>query len=156
MATGAAAIRLDTADGSDEELRRLARWLSDEDELRGRVDLAHEPVRPGQMGGTADAVVVLLTSGTASALVSSLFAWLGHRREVSRVLWNPGRSSSPAVPPTTQNGCCACARTPSTVVRELVGSAAESATLEGHPDRRKRFPGVGSTAEPAGGGQQPH
>lgn len=37
------------------------------------------------MGGMSDAVVVVLTSGTASALVTSLFNWLSHRRDVKRV-----------------------------------------------------------------------
>jgi hypothetical protein len=78
------AVRLDDVT-SDEELRDLVRWLRDEDELRGRVDLEAAPPRQDQMGGPADAVVVVLTSGTASALVTSLFAWLSHRRDVRRV-----------------------------------------------------------------------
>jgi hypothetical protein len=72
-------------DGRDEELRQLARWLRDEDELRGRVSLVEPPIGPGQMGSVLDTVQVVLTSGTAGTFVTSLFAWLGHRRVVGRV-----------------------------------------------------------------------
>lgn len=72
MAAGTAEIRIEPADESDEELRHLARWLHDEDELRGKV-------------GVAESVTVIVTSGTAIALVTSLFTWLGRRRESARV-----------------------------------------------------------------------
>jgi len=72
VAAGTAEIRIEPADRSDEELRQLARWLRDEDELRGKVDLAA-------------GVTVIVTSGTAIALVTSLFSWLGRRRESARV-----------------------------------------------------------------------
>jgi hypothetical protein len=85
VAAGTVAIRLDDADDSDDELRQLARWLRDEEELRGRVDLELAPIQQDHMGGMAQAVVVVLTSGTASALVTSLFNWLAHRRDVDKV-----------------------------------------------------------------------
>jgi hypothetical protein len=69
----------------EEELRNLVRWLRDEDELRGRVALDTVPPRPDHMGGGLDAVTVMVTSGTASALVTSLFTWLASRRTVRRV-----------------------------------------------------------------------
>jgi hypothetical protein len=69
---------------SADELRSLATWLRDEDEFRGRVGL-HEPVESGQMGGVLDSVTVMVSSGTAGALVSSIFTWLARRREVRTV-----------------------------------------------------------------------
>jgi len=69
---GTAEIRIEPAARSDDELRQLARWLHDEDELRGKV-------------GVADTVTVSVTSGTAIALVTSLFTWLGRRRESAKV-----------------------------------------------------------------------
>lgn len=81
MAAGTAEIRIEPADQSDEELRQLARWLRDEDELRGKVDLSDGPITPGHLGS----VTVTVTSGTATALVTSLFTWLGRRRESARV-----------------------------------------------------------------------
>ena len=80
------AIRLDTGDGSDEEIRRLARWLRDEDELRGRVSLENAPIPEGHMGGVVEAIVVAVTAGTGPALVQSLFDWLARRKEAGKVL----------------------------------------------------------------------
>jgi hypothetical protein len=82
MNSGSVAIR---PGGSDDQLRLLARWLRDEDALRGRVSLAEKPISDGQMGGALDAVLVLLTSATASTFVSSLFDWLKHRKDAGRV-----------------------------------------------------------------------
>ena len=79
------AIRLDATDGSDEEIRRLARWLRNDDELRGRVSLENAPIRPGEMGGVAEAVVVAITAGTGPAFVQSLFDWLARRKEADKV-----------------------------------------------------------------------
>jgi hypothetical protein len=70
---------------SDDDLRQLANWLRDEDDLRGRVRLVEGPVTPGQMGGVVDAVELIATSGTATALVRSLFGWLRHCRTAKRV-----------------------------------------------------------------------
>jgi Effector Associated Constant Component 1 len=80
MSTGSVAVG-----GSDEDLRSLAKWLRDEDALRGRVSLAERPVAAGQMGGVLDSVVVVLTSANAGLLVKSLFGWLGRRREAAGV-----------------------------------------------------------------------
>jgi hypothetical protein len=78
---GTAVIQIDSPDGSDEELRRLIRWLRDEDDLRGKVEVVSEPLHEGHMGGLVELVSVVLTSTTASALVPSLFDWLARRRE---------------------------------------------------------------------------
>lgn len=85
MVAGTVTIQLESADGSDEDLRRLAGWLRDEDGLRGRVDLVAAPVQPGQMGGVLETISVVVTSGTATELVRSLFGWLARRREACKV-----------------------------------------------------------------------
>lgn len=72
-------------DGSEDDLRPLAKWLRDEDELRGRVTLVESPIAPGQMGAVLDTIEVVLTSGTATTLVTSVFAWLTHRKATSKV-----------------------------------------------------------------------
>ncbi|MCK2245040.1 MULTISPECIES: hypothetical protein [unclassified Crossiella] len=81
--TEAVHISLDGAD--EDELRRLASWLRDEEELRGQVSLSHQPIRPGEMGGAIDTIVVLVTSGTAAAMVTAVFDWLARRKEAGRV-----------------------------------------------------------------------
>jgi hypothetical protein len=72
-------------EGSDDELRQLANWLRDEDDLRGRVRLVDRAPQPGHMGSALDTIEVLATSGTATALVTSVFGWLRHRRSAERV-----------------------------------------------------------------------
>lgn len=81
MSSGSVAIR-----GGEEDLRSLARWLREEDALRGRVSLADRPIAAGQMGGLLDSVVVVLTSATAGQLIKSVFGWLGQRREAATVV----------------------------------------------------------------------
>jgi hypothetical protein len=80
--SGTVDIRID--DEAD-ELRLLARWLRGEDEFRGRVDFVERTPIPGQMGGIADSITVIVTSGTATTLVSSVFAWLRRRKETNAV-----------------------------------------------------------------------
>lgn len=80
-----AGVHIEISTEEAEELRDLAGWLRGEDDLRGRVNLASQPVRPGEMGAALDAVVVLVTSGTAAALVRSLFGWLNRRTDARRV-----------------------------------------------------------------------
>lgn len=76
--------------GTDDELRLLANWLRDEDDLRGRVDLVELPIEPGHMGAALAAIEVLVTSSTASTLVRSLFDWLRHRRTTEKVTLRVG------------------------------------------------------------------
>jgi hypothetical protein len=80
--SGTVDIRIDEA---VDKLRLLARWLRDEDEFRGRVNLVESVPVAGQMGGFTDALTVIVTSGTATTLVSSVFAWLGRRSEANVV-----------------------------------------------------------------------
>jgi len=81
MSTGSVAIS-----GGEDELRSLAKWLRDEDDLRGRVSLTDRPIAAGAMGGTLDTVVVVLTSANAGLVVRSLFGWLGRRRATAGVV----------------------------------------------------------------------
>ncbi len=62
-------------------LRSLLDWLRHEDTLRGRVRTAQTPVRPGEMGGVLDVLVVALGSGGAgAALATSVSTWLSQPR----------------------------------------------------------------------------
>jgi hypothetical protein len=72
-------------DGTDEELRSLASWLRDEDDLRGRVRLSTAPIQEGHMGGALDAIVVILTSSTVGTVVTSVKDWLVARRTADKV-----------------------------------------------------------------------
>lgn len=85
MPSGTVAIRLGAVEGAEQEIRKLARWLRDEDELRGRVRLESAPIEQGHMGGAVEAVVVVVTSGAASVFVRSLFDWLARRNEAAKV-----------------------------------------------------------------------
>ena len=64
-----------------DQLRSLARWLQAEGEFRGQVGFSGGESNPGRMGGLADALTVIVTSGTATTLVSSVFGWLARTRE---------------------------------------------------------------------------
>ncbi|MGW7532597.1 effector-associated constant component EACC1 [Amycolatopsis sp. NPDC054798] len=83
MASGTVLLTLPGAE--DDELRKLAAWLRDEDELRGRVRAQDAPARSGEMGGALEAITVIATSGTATALCRSLFDWLARRRDARKV-----------------------------------------------------------------------
>jgi Effector Associated Constant Component 1 len=73
-------ISLDHDDSAD-QLRALADWLGNENELRGRVTPVEGTLKPGQMGGVLDALTVAIGSGgAAGTLVQSLFLWLRQRR----------------------------------------------------------------------------
>lgn len=79
------AVSLPAVDGDDGEIRRLARWLRDEDDLRGRVRLENAPIKTGEMGGVLEAVLVTVSTGTAPVLVRSQFDFLARRKEANKV-----------------------------------------------------------------------
>jgi hypothetical protein len=80
-----AQIRL--AGGGEADLDALAEWLSAETDLRGHVSRAPAGVRPGQMGGLSDVLLVALGSGGAiTALISAIPIWLKHRRTDLKVV----------------------------------------------------------------------
>ncbi|WP_280216173.1 effector-associated constant component EACC1 [Nocardia cyriacigeorgica] len=68
-------------DGSIDELFELYEWFKDDDNLRGRVKLPQNAIRPGQMGDLASVLVVALgAGGIATALTQSLTTWFTVRR----------------------------------------------------------------------------
>jgi hypothetical protein len=62
---------------SGDELRSLRTWLFDEPEFRGRVTLREMPPQPGNMGPSADALVLALASGGGAVLVATALRTLG-------------------------------------------------------------------------------
>ncbi|MFI5801192.1 hypothetical protein [Streptomyces sp. NPDC051677] len=67
-------------DGPFDELASLYSWLGQEEELRGRLTLDPGAAEPGSMGGgTTSLVVMLATSGAASALARTVRHWLSTR-----------------------------------------------------------------------------
>ncbi|AHH16645.1 hypothetical protein NONO_c18450 [Nocardia nova SH22a] len=74
-------LTIHAEEGDIDELFGLVDWFDDDDELRGRVRRLSTPIRPGEMGGVTDVLVVALgTGGIASVLAQSLTAWFTHRR----------------------------------------------------------------------------
>ncbi len=68
-------------DGSADDLFRLKEWLNGSDELRGRVTLPAGRIRPGEMGGLTEVLVVAVgAGGIAPVLIQSLTGWLTARR----------------------------------------------------------------------------
>ncbi|MEU4341490.1 hypothetical protein AB0H00_09500 [Nocardia sp. NPDC023852] len=68
-------------DGDADELFQLLEWFNDDDELRGRVSLPSNQIRPGQMGDLYDVLVVAVgAGGIAPALARSLTSWFTVRR----------------------------------------------------------------------------
>ena len=68
---------ISVAAGGAEELIALSEWLAGEDELRGRVRLAPQPIADTQLGAFAEVLIVALGAGGAgTVLASSLKTWL--------------------------------------------------------------------------------
>jgi hypothetical protein len=84
MAQGTAHLEMSGMNTSD-DLRSLARWLLNEDELRGRVEFPDSGLGEGQMGGALEVVTVVVTSGTAATFVKALFYWLRARASATKV-----------------------------------------------------------------------
>uniref|UniRef100_UPI002F911E54 effector-associated constant component EACC1 n=1 Tax=Streptomyces sp. NBC_00998 TaxID=2903712 RepID=UPI002F911E54 len=84
----------DGPDGAD-QLRSLHEWLTDIDELRGRVRSRESPPRPGTLGPVLDALVVALgPAGAATAFTTAVIAWLRTRPgEVRIKVTLPNRKS---------------------------------------------------------------
>ncbi|UJW32443.1 hypothetical protein L3Q67_01245 [Saccharothrix sp. AJ9571] len=74
------AIRV-IGNASADEARELRKFLSEEDELRGRVNLDEHDPRPDALGGVSDILsVALVPGGAATVLSGALIAWLRQRR----------------------------------------------------------------------------
>ncbi|GAA2994155.1 effector-associated constant component EACC1 [Actinokineospora diospyrosa] len=67
--------------GDDDDLRDLATWLRDEDDLRGRVTVSNAPIHEGDMGAAIDALTLVLGGGGAGVLIRSVFTYLTTRRK---------------------------------------------------------------------------
>jgi membrane-associated two-gene conflict system component 1 (EACC1) len=74
-----------TVDGTEEELRSLANWLRDEDDLRGRVGLSAAPIQEGHMGGAFEAITAVLTGTTVNTLITAIKDWSLAKRAVGNV-----------------------------------------------------------------------
>lgn len=67
--------------GTPDELVDLLEWFRHDDVLRGRVGLPPARIGDGQTGALSSVLMVTVgAGGFATALVSSLTAWLTHRR----------------------------------------------------------------------------
>lgn len=75
-----------SVDGTEDDLRALANWLRDEEDLRGRVKLESAPIEDGHMGPVLDAVVVVLTSATAGTLIRAVKDFLIASRNAKKVM----------------------------------------------------------------------
>ncbi|MFE5587624.1 hypothetical protein [Kitasatospora sp. NPDC056531] len=86
-----------TAAGGQEadELRSLRTWLTDVDELRGRVTSVESPPVPGTLGPVLDALAVALgPGGAATALATAVISWIRQRRgEVTLKISRPDGAS---------------------------------------------------------------
>jgi hypothetical protein len=82
-------------DGSADDLFQLLEWFNDNDQLRGRVKLPSEQIRPGQMGGLTDVLIVAAgAGGLATALARSLTTWFTVRRSKIAVTIKTGADSA--------------------------------------------------------------
>jgi hypothetical protein len=70
-----------TVDGRDSDAESLQDWLRNEPELRGHLRQDETPGSPaGAMGASTELIVGIISSGAATALVTSLQVWLTQRR----------------------------------------------------------------------------
>ncbi|MER7930731.1 hypothetical protein ABTY96_47825 [Streptomyces sp. NPDC096057] len=69
-----------------DELRSLHAWLTDVDELKGRVGCKESPPGKGTLGPLLEALTVALGPGAAAtALATTVIAWLRTRRSEIRI-----------------------------------------------------------------------
>ena len=74
-------ITLTITDGSLDELRALRTWLTQEEQLRGRVILTQDgPPGSGTLGMALEALSVSIESGGAvTVLIAGIMSWLRQR-----------------------------------------------------------------------------
>jgi len=70
-------VTVDAGQPSGDALRSLREWLSDADELRGRVRLRPGDPPTGTLGSLSDALVI--AAPVAGALVPALVSWIRSR-----------------------------------------------------------------------------
>ncbi|MFI7526484.1 hypothetical protein [Nocardia salmonicida] len=79
-------LRVVGSDDSHREVTSLREWLGRESLLRGHIHVELEPIRPGEMGGLENILVVAVgSSGAATVLARSVTVWLQQRRSELRV-----------------------------------------------------------------------
>src|SRR5690242_2601116 len=69
-----------TVDGQDSDVESLQDWLRGEPEFRGHLRQGEAPGPDGAMGASPELIVGIVSSGAATALVTSLQVWLTQRR----------------------------------------------------------------------------
>jgi hypothetical protein len=74
-------ITLTITDSGPDELRALRAWLTQEEQLRGRVTLTQEgPPEPGTLGLALEALSVSIESGGAvTVLIAGIMSWIRQR-----------------------------------------------------------------------------
>ncbi|MEV7149002.1 hypothetical protein AB0O05_21170 [Streptomyces sp. NPDC093084] len=78
-------LNIDGPQAAD-QLRSLHTWLTDVDELRGRVGCKERPPEQGTLGPLLEALTVALAPGAAAtALATTIIAWLRTRRAEIRI-----------------------------------------------------------------------
>jgi Effector Associated Constant Component 1 len=80
-------LQIRLAGGTGEELASLGRWLSDEDELRGKVGVLDRLIGETELGSVSEVLTVALGAGGAgTVLASSLITWLQTRRTKAKII----------------------------------------------------------------------
>jgi hypothetical protein len=85
-------ITLTMTDGGLDELRALRAWLTEEEQLRGRVALTQDGTpEPGTLGPALEALSVSIGSGGAvTVLITGIMSWIrqrsGQRRPSTTVI----------------------------------------------------------------------
>ena len=79
-------VQVCLTDATNEEIVELARWLSEENQLRGRVRTASRAIGDTELGSYTELLTVVLGSGGAgTVLASSLKVWLQTRRTKAKI-----------------------------------------------------------------------
>lgn len=81
MTSGRNIITLTITNSGPDELRTLRAWLTQEEELRGRVTLTQDgPPEPGTLGTALEALSVSIESGgAATVLIAGIISWIRQR-----------------------------------------------------------------------------
>lgn len=79
--TAERSITLTMTDSGPDQLRALRAWLTQEEQLRGRVTLIQEgPPEPGTLGVALEALSVSIESGGAvTVLIAGIMSWIRQR-----------------------------------------------------------------------------
>lgn len=79
-------LRIVGSDDPHRELASLWDWVGRESLLRGHIRAESQPIRPDEMGGLEEILIVAIGSGgAATMLVRSVIVWLEQRRSELRV-----------------------------------------------------------------------